>query len=324
MKAAVWARYGAPEALEVREIDAPVPGDSDILVEVGASSVTAGDTELRRSRAMGVLTIPLRLAIGITKPRGTRVPGQELAGEVARVGSGVTRFRVGDRVCAHSGFRFGGNAQYATVPERGMVVRISDQVGYEEATTLPTAGLYGLYFTRQADIRPGMSVLVNGGAGSIGTYTIQMALSAGARVDAVDRGDKAPFLAELGVSEVVDFRSEDFTERTNSYDVILDLIDKSSFRAASRALRPGGTYLHSNISPLAALRRMFFKATEGRHSSFVSGSNDVGDLEQLAAELAGGRLRSVIDRTFHLDEIVEAHRYAESGNKQGHVVISVR
>lgn len=324
MKAAVWTRYGPPEALEVREIDDPAPGNEDILVQVGASSVTAGDTELRRSKAMGVLTIPIRLAIGVIRPRGTRVPGQELAGEVVAVGSGVTRFDVGDRVCAHSGFRFGANAEHATLSERGMVARIPDDVGYEEATTLPTAGLYGLYFTRQADLRPGMSVLVNGGAGSIGTYTIQMALAAGARVDAVDRGDKAPFLAELGVSDVIDYRSEDFTERSNTYDVILDVIDKSSFRAATRALRPGGKYLHSNISPMAALRRMFFIASEGRHSSFVPGSNDVGDLEYLAAELAGGRLRSVIDRTFHLDDIVEAHRYAESGDKQGHVVISAR
>lgn len=321
MRAAVWARYGPPETLEVREIDEPIPGDDEILVRVRASSVTAGDVELRRSRSMGVLAIPLRLALGVTRPRGTRVTGQELAGEVVALGSEVTRFEVGDRVCAHAGFRFGCNAEYATLPELGMVARLPDGVGYEEATTLPTAGLYGLYFVRQANIGSGKSVLVNGGAGSIGTYAIQMALSAGARVDAVDRADKADFLRRLGVSDVIDHRTEDFTDRSSAYDLILDVIDKSSFPIAARALVPGGTYLHSDISPMAALQRWFFNASEGRRSSFVGGKSDVRDLEGLVAKLAASELHSVIDRTFDLDEIVEAHRYAESGDKMGHIIV---
>ena len=272
---------------------------------------------------MGVLAIPLRLAFGVKRPRGTRVLGQELAGDVVSVGKGVTRFEVGDRVFAHSGLRFGGNAEYATLPDDGMVAPIPKGVGYEEAATLPTAGLYGLYFTRQADVTPGQLVLVNGGAGSIGTYAIQLALAAGAGVDAADRADKAGFLHDLGVSEVIDYQTDDFTRHSNSYELILDVIDKSSFPAAAPALVPGGTYLHSNLSPMAALRRRFYRAPDGRSSSFVAGKNEVLDLDYLASLVAAGELRSVIDRTFHLDDIVEAHRYAESGDKKGHVVVVI-
>jgi NADPH:quinone reductase-like Zn-dependent oxidoreductase len=321
MRAVVWARYGPPEALEIRDIETPVPGPADILVHVRAGTVTAGDVEMRRSRSMGVLTVPLRLYLGVMRPRGQRVPGQELAGDVVAVGEDVSRFQVGDRVFGHAGFRFGGNAQFATLPEGGMVARIPEQVSYEEAATLPTAGLYGLYFARQAHVKPGDSVLVNGGAGSIGTFVVQLALAGGARVDVVDRGGKAAFLQGLGVTDVIDYRTADYTERSHAYDLILDVIDESSFPAAARALAPGGTYLHSNISPTAALRRRFFNAPGGRSSSFVSGQDSVGDLEYLADKVAAGELRSIIDRTYGLDEIVAAHRYAESGDKMGHIVV---
>jgi len=166
-------------------------------------------------------------------------------------------------------------------------------------------------------------VLVNGGAGSIGTYAIQLALAAGAEVDVADRGDKAGFLHDLGVSEVIDYQIDDFTRRSNSYELILDVIDKSSFPSAAPALVPGGTYLHSNLSPMAALRRRFYRAPDGRSSSFVTGKNEVRDLDYLASLVAAGELRSVIDRTFDLDDIVEAHRYAESGDKKGHVVVGI-
>ncbi|HEX6220871.1 MAG TPA: NAD(P)-dependent alcohol dehydrogenase [Acidimicrobiia bacterium] len=323
MKAVVWTAYGPPEVLEVRQVEEPIPGDHDILVKVRASSVTAGDVELRRSTSMGALVVPLRLFLGVFRPRGTRIPGQELAGDVVAVGSEVTDFQVGDRVCGHSGFRFGGNAEYATLPQSGMVARIPDGVSYEEATTLPTAGLYGLYFSRQADIRPGQTVLVNGGAGSIGSYAIQMALAAGARVTAVDRGDKGEFLTDLGVDEVIDYRTRDFATNVDVYDAILDVIDKSSFPVAATSLKPGGIYLHSDISPLAALRRRLFRASGGRRSEFVAGREDADDLEYLLAKVSAGEIRSVIDHTFRLDDIVEAHRYAESGDKRGHVVVTV-
>lgn len=321
MRAAVWARYGPPEVLEVRELDDPVPGDNDILVRVRASTVTAGDAELRRLRSMGALVLPLRLFLGVMKPRGIRVTGQELAGEVVAVGDQVSKFAVGDRVFGHAGFRFGANAELASLPERGLVARIPDGVSFVDAATLPTAGVYGLYFTRQADIRPGQSVLVNGGAGSIGTYAIQLALGAGARVDAVDRGDKSDFLRDLGVAEIVDYRKQAFTDVGRSYDFILDVIDKSSFPKAAKALNPGGTYLHSNPSPVSALRRGLFKAPDGRRSVFVAGRDSASNLDFLAGEVSAGRLRSIVDREFGLEAIVEAHRYAESGDKRGHIIV---
>lgn len=323
MRAAVWTAYGAPEVLDVRDVETPVPGSEEILVRIHATTVTAGDVEMRGFAFRNLLAIPLRLFFGLVRPRGDRVLGQELAGDVVAVGEDVTRFGVGDRVFAQTGFRFGGYAEYSCLPQDGMVARIPAGVSYEAAATIPTAGLYGLYFVRRANIEAGQRVLVNGGAGSIGTYAIQLARRAGAVVSAIDRGDKADFLHELGVEGVVDYTAADFADGPQRYDVIMDVIDKSSFSRASRILRPGGVYLHSDVSPLHALRRALHRAGGGKRSQFVSGAGDRDDLGLLAGLMASGELRAVIDRRYRLDEIVAAHRYAESGAKKGHIVVSV-
>ncbi len=167
--------------------------------------MTAGDIELRQFAFRNILAVPLRLYFGVFRPRGQRILGQELAGEVAAVGNDVSRFQVGDRVFAHTGFRFGGYGEQASLPERGMVARIPEGVSYEEAATIPTAGLYGLYVLRQANIKPGASVLILGGGGAIGSYALQLAKAAGASVTVVDRGDKAAYVTDLGADHFIDY-----------------------------------------------------------------------------------------------------------------------
>lgn len=323
MKTVVWSAYGGPEVLQVRQVPRPEPGPGELLVRVRATTVSAGDVELRASAFRSALTVPLRLMFGIVRPRGNRVLGQELAGDVVSVESDVDRFSVGDKVCAHMGLRFGGYSEFATVPQGSMVERIPEGVSYEEAATVPTAGMYAFYFVRQARIDDGASVLVNGAGGSIGTYTIQMAKAAGAVVTGVDRREKEGLIRSLGADHFMDYSAEDFTVRQDEYDRIMDVVDKTSFPRAAPALKPGGTYLHTSTSLTEAITRRLFTGGEGRQAVFVRDPQDRDAMAAVLAKLASGELRSVIDRRFSLDELAEAHRYAETGVKQGHIVIEV-
>lgn len=322
LKAIVWTAYGPPGVLRPGEVPQPEPAEHDFLVQVRAATVTAGDAELRRSDRWNLLSVPLRLFFGVLRPRGIRIPGQELAGEVVGKGSGVTRFEIGDRVTAHNGFRVGGYAQFAVVSENGMVVEIPDGVSYDEAAPLPTAGLYGLYFVRQGDLRPGQSVLVNGGGGSIGSYAIQLAKASGADVTGVDRADKSDFMRDLGADHVIDFNREDFTRRGDSFDVVLDVVDKTTFRRVAKCLKPGGLYLHTNVSLTRWVERWFTPHRAGRHTEFVTDPGDSDDLTSLVELVRTGRLRSVVDRRYPLEEAVQAHEYAETDLKRGHIILT--
>lgn len=323
MRAVVWTAYGPPDVLQLRDVPRPVPGPNEILVRVRATTATAGEIEMRRGTHRGLLGLMLRLFLGIRRPRGTRIPGQELAGDVVEIGGEVTRFAAGDQVVAQTGLRFGGDAEFACLSESGAVVEMSDRVSYEEATTLPTGGLYARYFVRTAGIEPGDSVLINGAGGSIGTYAIQLAKRAGAEVTAVDRADKLDLLRAIGADHVIDHTTHDFTEDTTRYDVILDVIDASSFGAVARSLRPGGRYLHSDVSPLAAIRRKLHRGDGGKRAVFVRAGSEQDDLRELVDMLGARELRAVIDRRFPLEEVADAHAHAETGAKRGHIVISV-
>ncbi len=323
MKAIVWTAYGGPDVLQLREVDQPNPGDTDVLIRVKATTVTAGEVEMRRFRFFSVLTIPLRLFFGVFKPRGERILGQELAGEVVAIGSGVTKFDVGDRVCAHAGLRFGGYAEYAALPEKSLMVDIPENVSYEQAATLPTAGLYARYFVERGRLDSGQSVLVIGGGGSIGSFTIQLAKKAGAEVTAVDRGDKLDFMASLGADHVIDFMEEDFSRRTDSFDTIFDVIDKSWYTRAAKSLKSGGVYLHSNVSLFRLIQTKLARKRGGRTSGFVADGNDREGLEVLLSLVEKGDLEVAIDSVYSLEEMATAHTYAETGDKLGHIVISV-
>lgn len=323
MKAVVWTAYGPPDVLQLRDVARPVPRDHELLVAVRATTVTAGEVEMRRFRFWSILTVPLRLYFGIFRPRGERIPGQEFAGDVVAVGNAVTRFEVGDRVCAHAGFGFGGYAEYATVGENGIVASIPEGVSFEDAATLPTAGLYGNYFVTRAAPRRGQSVLVNGGGGSIGSYAIQLARRAGAEVTAVDRTDKLEFMTSLGAAHVIDYTEKDFTKNRDAYDLILDVVDKNNFHRAAPSLKPGGLYLHSNLSLFRLIQGKFSRHRRHRRSRFVSEGESRQALTTLLGMVANGELEVAIDRRYPLEETAAAHEYAETGQKRGHIVIHV-
>jgi NADPH:quinone reductase-like Zn-dependent oxidoreductase len=326
MRAIVWTKYGPPEGLRLQEVPRPTPGDNEVLIRVYATTVTAGDCELRRLKVPLAMKIPLRIILGPRRPRN-RIPGQELAGEIEAVGKDVTRFRVGDQVFAWTGIRLGAYAEYACLPERGVIALKPPGMTYEEAAPLAVGGLDAAYFLREGKVRRGEKVLINGAGGSIGAFAVQLAKRLGADVTAVDSAGKLDMLRSIGADRVIDYTREDFTRKGETYDVIFDVVGKSSFPRSMRALRQNGRLLLGNSGLLNTVRgRWASRRSSKRVITWAprTASDIAQDVRLLTELVERGEIRTVIDRCFALEEIVEAHRYVESGRKQGNVVIAVR
>ena len=251
MKAVVCERYGPPEVLQLREVEKPAPKGDEVRVRVHAATVTAGDCEIRRFKMPALLWLPARIGFGFRGPR-KKILGQELAGEIESVGEDVTLFKKGDQVFALTGFRLGAYAEYDCLPEKGLMATKPANMTYEEAAAVPLGGLHASHFLRRADIQKGQKVLINGAGGSIGTLAVQLAKSFGAEVTAVDSAGKLDMLRSIGADHVVDYSSEDFTKGGKIYDVIFDIVGKSSFSGCLRSLRKGGFYLLGNPGPVTA------------------------------------------------------------------------
>lgn len=322
----MWTGYGLPELLELREVEAPVPKDNEVLVRIYATTVTAGDCEMRALRFPFLLRIFLRMYNGVTRPKRVTVLGQEFAGEIESVGKDVTLFKKGDEVFGATGFSFGAYAEYICIqesdPDEGVIAKKPVNISYEEAAAFPVGGLNALHFLRKTDIRDGMKVLINGAGGSIGTVGIQFAKSLGAEVTAVDSAGKLDMLRSIGADHVIDFTREDFTGSGEKYDIIFDVVGKASISACMRSLRENGIYLLGNPN--------FFRKIRGRFTSrggkrFFAGtaSYRTEDLVFLKDLIESGKVRPVIDRSYPLEQIPEAHRYVETGEKVGNVIIEV-
>ncbi len=245
MKAVVCTRYGSPDVIQLREVPQPVPKANEVLIKIHAATVTAGDCEIRRFDIPILFWLLLRIILGITKPR-TGIFGQEYAGEIEAVGNKVTRFKKGDTVFGPTTIRLGAHAQYLSIPESYPNLFRLENMTYEMAATIPTGGINGLHFIRQAKIRTGEKVLINGAGGSIGTYALQFAKSHGAVVTCVDSINKLPMLRELGADHVIDYAQGDFTRNGRTYDVIIDIVGKSSFSRSVKSLNPNGRYVLGN------------------------------------------------------------------------------
>jgi NADPH:quinone reductase-like Zn-dependent oxidoreductase len=242
MKAIVLTKFGPPDVLQLQEVAKPTPKDKEVLIRIYATTVTAGDCELRRLKAPLALRLPIRIFVGLIRPRPI-ILGQELAGEIEAVGKEVTRFRRGDQVFGWSGLRLGAYAEYTCLPEDGVLAIKPSTMTYEEAAALPVGGLDAVYFMRKGNIQPGQKVLINGAGGSIGTFAIQLAKYFGADVTAVDSTGKLDMLRSIGADHVIDYTQEDFTKNGETYDVIFDVVGKSSFSRSVRLLTHNGRYL---------------------------------------------------------------------------------
>ncbi len=317
MRAVVHDRYGPPEVLRVAEVERPAPQEGEVLVEVHASTVTRSDTGFRS------LEYPFsRLFTGIRRPKRTTA-GMEFAGCVAEVGAGVTELRVGDEVF---GIGWGANAEYVTVAESGAIATKPSALTDEEAAAIADGSLLALTCLRPAEPLQGKSVLVYGAAGSIGTGAVQLLVHHfGAEVTAVCDTKDVELVRSLGAASVLDRLREDFTKNGKTYDLVFDAVGKHSFRRSRRSLKPGGMYLTADLGfmyhvPLVVLLTRF---VGDKRAKLAIGRYRKEDLLLVKELVDAGKYRPVIDRSYALDEVVEATRYVETGQKTGNVVLRV-
>ena len=328
MKAVIWTKYGPPEVLELREVEKPAPKDNEILIKIHATTVTAGDAEMRSLKFPFYLSLPMRLWRGFLKPKENSIMGTELAGEIEAVGQDVKQFKVGDKVFGSAGMDFGTNAQYICLPEEpgemeGGVAIMPSNMTYEEAATVPFGGRDALHFLRLGNLQPGQKMLINGAGGSIGTFAVQLAKHFGIEVAAVDSTAKLDMLRSIGADRVFDYTQEDFTESGEVYDVIFDVVGTVSFSRSKKSITPNGTYLLANPIRGQMIRGPWTRMTSSRRVVMQTASGTIEDLIYLRELVEAGTLKTVIDRTYPLEQIVEAHRYVETGAKAGNLVITV-
>ena len=322
MKAIVWTKYGPPDVLQLKEVDKPVPKDHEVLIKVHAATVTAGDCELRRFDIPGFLWLLVRIMVGIRKPR-IKILGQEMAGEIAWAGKKVTQFKEGDQVFAATEMRLGAYAEYACLPGSYAIAIKPANMTLEEAATIPTGGLNALHFLRKGKIRSGIRVLINGAGGSIGTYAVQIARSFGAHVTCIDSTEKLEMPRSIGSDEVIDYTKEDFTKKGEVYDLIIDVVGKSSFSGSVRSLSRNGCYILGNPRLPGKIRGLWVSLTTTKKVISQLASTKVEDLNYLKELIEAGKIKTVIDRRYPLEEVAKAHRYVEEGHKKGNVVITV-
>jgi len=326
MKAIVWTKYGSPDVLQLKEVEKPTAKTNEVLIKIVATTVTAGDTEARSLKFPLFLSVPMRIFVGLIRPTRITILGQELAGEIESVGKDVISFRKGDQVFATSGFRMGAYAEYICLPEEsndGVVAIKPDNMTFEEAAAVPTGGLEALHFLKRGNVRSGQKLLINGAGGSIGTFGVQLAKYFGAEVTGVDSAEKLDMLSSIGADHVIDYTQEDFTKSGETYDVILDVVGKSSFSRSVRSLKQNGRYLLANPGLSDMVRGRWTSMTSSKKVIIGAAGRKSEDLIFLRELIEAGKLISIIDRRYPLEQTAEAHRYAETGQKKGNLIITV-
>jgi len=322
MKAAVYDSYGPPDVLVVKDVVKPVPRDREVLVRVRATTVCAGDWRMRKADPFLA-----RFWNGVWRPKRVKILGMEFAGTVEEVGKAVTRFASGDQVFGATGFKFGAHAEYVCLAEDALLAMKPVNMTFEEAAAVLFGGVSALHFLRKAGIRAAQKVLIYGASGSVGVFAVQLAKHLGAHVTGVCSTTNLDLVKSLGADEVVDYTREDFSRAGRVYDIVFDTVGKSGFSRSLRSLKRGGFYVRvggsGRLSSILGdiLRGMWVSATGAAKVIGGVAGGAAGDLSFLKGLIEAGKLRTVIDRRYSLDEIAEAHRHAEAGHKKGHVVI---
>lgn len=322
MKAAIYERYGPPDVVELREVEKPTPRDDEVLIKIHATTVTTGDWRARSLEMPPGFGFMGRLFFGISKPRQP-ILGTELAGEVESVGKKVRRFKAGDQVFAFAGAGMGCHAEYRCLRENRPIVLKPANLSYAEAASLSFGGTTALDFLRRAKLSRGEKVLVNGASGGVGTAVVQLARHFGAEVTGVCSTANVELVRSLGASHVIDYTKQDFTENGETYDVIVDTVGTAPFSRSRRSLSKQGRLL----VVLGGIGDLFLAPWVSLTSQQKIIAGPAGEREEdllvLAKLAATGELKAVIDRSYPLEAIVEAHRYVDSGRKRGSVVVTI-
>jgi NADPH:quinone reductase-like Zn-dependent oxidoreductase len=323
MRAITYARYGPPEVLHLADLSTPVPKDDEVLIRVRAAEATKADCEMRSFRfSVRWFWLPLRVALGVRRPR-RQILGAYFAGEITRVGKGVTHFKVGDQVFGTSGLRLGAYGEFVAVPARATVVEKPRNMSFTDAAAVPMGGLNALHFMRLARIHRGDHVLILAAGGSIGAHAVQIAKAMGAQVTGVDHGTKAEFLRRLGADHVVDYTREDALAMAGRYDVVFDMVPASSLAAAIRALRPGGRHLNGNPRLSILIRAPFVRVFTSKSATCAFARETRDELLSLKAMIEEGTIAPIVDRVVPMTEAPEAHRLVESEARRGAIVLAI-
>jgi len=327
MKAIVCERYGPPDVLQLKETEKPSPKKDEALIRVYATTVTPSDCLMRKGEPFWG-----RIILGFRKPRKKyRILGTELAGEVEAIGENVERFKVNDQVFGFTAFGSAAYAEYKCMPEKGSLVVKPTNMTYEQAAALVDGGTTALFFLKdKAHIQNGNKVLVIGASGSIGTYAVQLAKYFGATVTGVCTTSNLELVKSLEADKVIDYTQEDFTKNGQTYDIIFDTVNKSSFADCYQSLTQRGIYLGTDMSLVLLLQMLWTSMIGnlpgrrmGKRALFGLSIEKTEALNFLKELIETGKIKPVIDRHYHLEQIAEAHRYVEKGHKKGNVVITV-
>lgn len=330
MKAAVFTEYGSPDVLHVKEVAAPVPKDNELLIRVRATPVNYGDTLARNFRYAPLsdfnmplpFYFPARLVFGWRKPK-INILGSEFAGDVAAVGKDVTGYKVGDAVFGYRGQSMGANAEYVCIAADGLVAPKPANMTYEEAATIPYGTLTALTLLRKVNIQPGQKVLINGASGGIGSAAVQLAKHYGADVTGVCGTPRLEFVKALGADKVIDYTKEDFTKNGETYDLIFDILGKSSFSKVKGSLTKNGHYLLASFKMKQLLQMLWTSFFGSKKVICALSSESNADMMLIKDLIETGEIKTVIDRCYPLEQAADAHRYAESGQKRANVVLVV-
>jgi NADPH:quinone reductase-like Zn-dependent oxidoreductase len=322
MKAVFCERYGPPEVLELREVEKPTPKDNEVLIRTRATTVTSGDYRARSLDVPAGFGLVSRLVLGVFRPRQP-ILGSELAGDVESVGKDVRTLKVGDPVFAFGGARMGCHAEYRCMPEDGPLALKPANLTYEQAAALSFGGTTALHFLRRGKLESGDKVLINGASGAVGTACVQLARHFGAEVTGVCSTANVELVRSLGAAHVIDYTQEDFTENGRSYDVIVDTVGTAPFSRSAASLSERGRLLLILATLPDMLRIPWVSMTSKKKVIAGVASESREDLRFLARLAEAGEFKPVIDRRYPLEQIVEAHRYVDTGRKRGNVILTV-
>jgi len=330
MKAIVSTEFGPPDVLQLQEVEKPTPKDNEILIRIHATTVSYGDLVARDFKNITprqfnmpfLFWLLARISFGLGKPR-VKILGSEFAGEIEATGKDVKRFKAGDQVFGYRGQSMGAYAEYVCMPADGVVASKPANMTYEEAAAVPSGGMTALYILRGVNIQSGHQVLINGASGGIGSHAVQLAKYYGAEVTGVCSTPRLEYVKSLGADKVIDYTKEDFTASGETFDLVFDVLGKSSFSRVKGSLKQNGRYLLASFKMRPLLQMLWTKITGGKKVICALSPQRTEDLISLKELIEAGKIKSVIDRCYPLEQTAEAHRHVEKGHKKGHVVITL-
>jgi NADPH:quinone reductase-like Zn-dependent oxidoreductase len=317
MKAAVYIKYGPPEVLQVKEVEKPVPKKNELLLRIRATAVNSGDLRLRKADPFAV-----RFIFGFIRPK-INILGSVFSGEVESVGEDVKHFKVGDFIFGHIDMSFGAYAEYKCLPENASIALKPANISHTEAAVIPFGGVTALHFIKKATLKPGQKVLVVGASGAVGSAAVQLAKSFGADVTGVCSTANISLVKSIGADKVIDYTKEDFNQNGETYDVIFDTVKTISVSRSKKSLNKNGIMILSAAGISEMLQGKWISMTSNKKVMTGVISHKAADIIFIKELIETDKFKPVIDRTYPLDQIAEAHAYVEKGHKKGNVAVEV-